>query len=204
MINLNSTIGEALFTKTQQRVLSLLYGQTNKSFYLNEIVRIADMGKGTVRRELEKLCHAGLLTITKQGNQNHYQANPNNPIFSELVSIVKKTFGVLGIVKISLGRLLNHIDYAFIYGSIAKGNEHAKSDIDLMIVTEDLSYTAILEVLEQAEKQSGRTISPTLYSKNELITRLKNKQSFVTRIFSNDILWIKGEENFAQLVDGFV
>ena len=203
MINLNSTIGEALFTKTQQRVLGLLYGQTNKSFYLNEIVRIADMGKGTVRRELEKLCHAGLLTFTKQGNQSHYQANPNNPIFTELVSIVKKTFGVLGVVKSVLSPLLNHIDYAFIYGSIAKGNEHGKSDIDLMIVTEDLSYTALMEVLEQAEKQLGRTINPTLFSKDELVTRLKNKQSFITRILSNDILWIKGEENFAQFVDGY-
>ncbi len=204
MINLNSTIGEALFTKTQQRVFGLLYGQTNKSFYLNEIVRIADMGKGTVRRELEKLCHAGLLTVTKQGNQNHYQANSNNPIFSELVSIVKKTFGVLGVVKSSLGHLLNHIDYAFIYGSIAKGNEHVNSDIDLLLVAENLSYTVLMEVLEQAEKRLGRAINPTIYSKDELLTRLKNKQGFVTRIISNDILWIKGEENFTQFIEGLI
>lgn len=204
MINLNSTIGEALFTKTQQRVLDLLYGQTNKSFYLNEIVRIADMGKGTVRRELEKLCRAGLLTTSKQGNQNHYQANPKNPIFSELVSIVKKTFGVRGVVKSSLGHILNHIDYAFIYGSIAKGNEYAESDIDLMLVAENLSYTALMEVLQHAEKQLGRSINPTIYNKDELITRLKNKQSFITRVISNDILWIKGEENFAQFVDSLV
>ena len=199
IINMNqSNIGEALFTKTQQRVLGLLYGQTDKSFYLNEIVRLADMGKGTVRRELEKLTSVGLLTVNKQGNQNHYQANTENPIFTELQSIVKKTFGVVGVLNSVLHAILETVDYAFVYGSVARGKEHALSDIDLMIVAEDISYTDLMEVLSVAERQLGRSINPTIFNKQELGNRIEQKQSFVTRVLSDDLLWLKGELTFKK------
>ncbi len=87
------SISDALFTKTQKKVLGLLFGRPERSFYTNEIMRWADMGRGTVSRELERLLSAGLLVVSKEGNQNHYQANRNSPVYSELVSIVKKTFG---------------------------------------------------------------------------------------------------------------
>jgi len=196
MVVMISKIGDALFTKTQQRVLGLLYGQTTKSLYFNEIVRHVNMGKGTVRRELEKLCSVGLLTMTKQGNQKHFQANPKNPIFSELVSLVKKTFGVVGVIRSSLQFILPKVDYAFIYGSVAKGNEHVNSDIDLMIVTEGLSYTGLMEDLQNAEKQLGRIIHPTVYNKSELLTRIQQQQSFICRVLSRKLLWLEGEEAF--------
>jgi predicted nucleotidyltransferase len=194
-----SNIGAALFTKTQQRVLGLLYGQTDKSFYMNEIVRLADMGKGTVRRELDKLMTAGLLTINKQGNQNHYQANAENPIYTELQSIVKKTFGVVGVLNFALHTILPIVDYAFVYGSVAKGTEHASSDIDLMLVAEDLSYTDLMEALSIAEKQLGRSINPTIYNKQEMHKRIKQKQSFITRVLSQNMLWLKGESHFKEI-----
>ena len=87
------SLGSALFTKTQQKVLGLLYGKPDTTFYLNEIVRLADIGKGTVKRELEKMQAAGLVTVNRIGNQNHYQANTECPIYGELLDIVRKTFG---------------------------------------------------------------------------------------------------------------
>lgn len=192
------TMGEALFTKTQQKVLGLLYGQTEKSFYLNEIIKLADMGKGTVRRELDKLSASGLLTVRKQGNQMHYQANSDNPIFHELKGIVKKTFGVVGNIESALQDVLSEVIYAFIYGSVAKGSEHAGSDIDLMVIAEDLSYTLLMETLANAEQQLGRPINPTIYSPNEFQKRIENNQNFITRVLSQDVLWIKGEEQFKQ------
>lgn len=197
-----SNIGEALFTKTQQRVLGMLYGQVDRSFYLNEIIRLADMGKGTVRRELEKLCSVGLLTVTKIGNQNHFQANPHNPIFAELKSMVKKTFGVVGVLTNSLQEILPNIDYAFVYGSVAKGTEHDQSDIDLMIVAEDLSYSELMDKLQDAENQLLRKINPTVFSNNELLERIDKKQSFITRVLSQNLLWLKGESQFTQLLKG--
>ncbi|MFT7184771.1 MAG: DNA-binding transcriptional ArsR family regulator, partial [Pseudohongiellaceae bacterium] len=96
---MKTNIGDALFTKAQQKVLALLFGQPDKSFYLNEVVRLADMGRGVISRELNKLTAAGLLVVSKQGNQNHYQANKASPIINELSGIVKKTFGVAGVLQ---------------------------------------------------------------------------------------------------------
>ena len=189
----SSAIGDALFTKTQQRVLGLLYGKPEQSYYLNEIVRLAAVGKGSVNRELDKLCAAGLLTVSRQGNQNHYQANANNPIFYELKAITQKTFGVVDIIKAALAPLLPQLNCAFIYGSVAQGTEHAGSDIDLMLVGDDMSYSEVMELLAPAEKQLGRTINPTLYTVAEFTDRKNSHQPFITRVIEQPKLWLMGE-----------
>ncbi len=186
-----TNIGDALFTKTQQRVLGLLYGRPQQSFYLNELVRLAGVGKGSVKRELEKLCAAGLLTVTRIGNQNHYQANAENPIFEELKGITQKSFGLVDIVDSALGSLLEQVDLALIYGSMAKGAEHAGSDIDLLLVSNSLSYGSVMEVLVPAEVQLGRTINPTLYTPQEFAERKHKQQHFITRLMEQKVLWIK-------------
>jgi predicted nucleotidyltransferase len=189
----SSAIGDALFTKTQQRVLGLLYGKPEQSYYLNEIVRLAAVGKGSVNRELDKLCAAGLLTVSRQGNQNHYQANANNPIFNELKAITQKTFGVVDIIKAALAPLLPQLNCAFIYGSVAQGTEHAGSDIDLMLVGDDMSYSEVMELLAPAEKQLGRTINPTLYTVAEFTDRKNSHQPFITRVIEQPKLWLVGD-----------
>jgi predicted nucleotidyltransferase len=188
-----SAMGDALFTKTQQRVLGLLYGKPEQSYYLNEIVRLAAVGKGSVSRELDKLCAAGLLTVSRQGNQNHYQANANNPIFNELKAITQKTFGVVDIIKAALALLLPQLNCAFIYGSVAQGTEHAGSDIDLMLVGDDMSYSEVMELLAPAEKQLGRTINPTLYTVAEFTDRKNSHQPFITRVIEQPKLWLVGD-----------
>lgn len=177
-----TSIGDALFTKTQQRVLALLYGRPDDSLYLNELTRLAQMGRGAVKRELTKLTDAGLITLKHLGNQNHYQANHNNPIFHELVQLVQKTFGIADQIKTALTSLSGQLEQAFIYGSVAKGEAHASSDVDLMLVGDDLSYGNIMEMLAQVETQIQRTINPTLYSPADFAKRVAEKQSFVTRV----------------------
>ncbi|WP_335342602.1 nucleotidyltransferase domain-containing protein [Sedimenticola hydrogenitrophicus] len=188
---MTTNIGDALFTKTQQRVLGLLFGRPQQSFYLNELVRMAGVGKGSVMRELEKLRAAGLLTVTRIGNQNHYQANAENPIFAELKGIAQKSFGLVDIVGSALRPLLDEIELALIYGSMAKGAEHAGSDIDLLLVSDSLSYGAVMEVLVEAETQLGRTINPTLYTPREFAERKRKQQHFITRLMGQQVLWIK-------------
>jgi len=187
----SSSIGDALFTKTQQRVLGLLYSKPEQSFYLNEIVRLAGMGKGAVSRELAKLTKAGLLTIMRRGNQSHYQANTDNPIFNELKVIVQKTFGVVDVLKTTLAMLLPDLELAFIYGSLAKGSEHASSDIDVLLVGDGLSYGEVMALLDSAEQMLGRTINPTLYSYEDFVMRVNAKQSFITRVMEQPKLWLK-------------
>ena len=186
-----SSIGDALFTGTQQRVLGLLYGKPEQSYYLNEIVRLAGMGKGAVSRELAKLVAAGLLTVVRQGNQNHYQANSANPIFAELKAITQKTFGIADVVKVALVPLLPAVELAFIYGSVAKGSEHASSDIDVMLVGDNLSYSEVMELLASAEQQLGRTVNPTIYDSLDFSKRIGAKQSFITRVMEQPKLWLK-------------
>lgn len=185
---MSTKIGDALFTKTQQKLLAVLFGQPDKSFYLNELVRLIDMGRGAVSRELSKLTDAGLLVMQKQGNQNHYQANKESPILDELVSIVRKTFGVTAVLKTALASIMPELKQAFVYGSIAKGNEHATSDVDLMLVGESLSYTEIMQLLETAELQLQRKVNPTIYTPKEFAERLAQGQSFLTKVMEQETL----------------
>ena len=189
---LPAEIGDALFTKTQQRVLGLLYGKPDKSFYTNEIVRWADMGRGTVKRELERLVAADLLVVSREGNQLHYQANSENPIYAELLGIVRKTFGVADVVRKALTPFLDNIELAFVYGSMAKATDVKTSDIDLLLVGENLAYGDIIGALLPIEESLQRPINPTIYSPAEIKRKLKEKNSFLTRILEQPKLMIKG------------
>ncbi len=187
-----TSIGDALFTKTQQKVLGLLFGKPDKSFYTNEIMRWVDMGRGTVSRELERLVGADLLSVSKVGNQNHYQANANNPIYSELVGIVKKSFGIADEIKQALMSLDKKIVIAFIYGSISKGGDTAESDIDLMLVGHALNYGDIIELLLPVEESLQRAINPTIYDKADFASKYKKGNSFITRVMEQPKIMIKG------------
>jgi predicted nucleotidyltransferase len=183
------TIADALFSKTQQRVLALLFVNPERSFYTNEIVRQVGSGKGAVTRELTKLLTAGLVTLSPQGNQQHYQANTNSPVFSELHSIAIKTFGVVNTIKSALEPLLSMIEFACIYGSIAKGEAHASSDIDLLVISDDLGYMQIQELLQSAETTLDRPINTTLLTFEEF--NQKGNSSFLKRVMDQPKLIIK-------------
>ena len=191
----STTIGDALFTKTQQRVLSLLFGKPDQSFYTNEIVRQADMGRGTISRELVRLVSAGLLVITRVGNQNHYRANPDNPVYNELLGIVRKTFGIADVIRAVLAPVDDRIDWAFVYGSIAKGEDNAGSDIDLLVATESLAYADLMKVLTQAEQLLDRPINPSIYTLEQIKNKVHDKNAFLSRVMEQPKLWVKGSKD---------
>ncbi|TBV07327.1 nucleotidyltransferase domain-containing protein [Phytopseudomonas dryadis] len=180
------SLSDALFSATQQKVLGLLYGKPDRSFYANEISRWAQVGKGGLMRELERLHNAGILSMTRQGNQTHYQANPECPIYSELLGIVRKTFGIAEQLRTALVPLTEQLVWAFIYGSVAKGSEHSGSDIDLMLIGEDLSYSDLMERLLPVEEQLGRAINPTLYTLPDWQAKKAAGNSFVIRVEQQD------------------
>lgn len=190
-----TSIADALFTKTQQRVLATLFGKPDQSFYLNEIVRLANIGKGTVKRELERMTAAGLLTIKRIGNQNHYQANPDSPIYSELLGITRKTFGIADVIKTALLPLDVQIEQAFIYGSVAKQQDTASSDIDLMVISDTLPYATLMTALIEAEPTVGRPINPTIYTAQQIRDKLHGNNAFITRVLAQPKLWIKGSDD---------
>ena len=190
-----TTIGDALFTKTQQRVLGILYGKPQQRFYTNEIVRLADMGRGTVRRELDKLVSAGLLLMSREGNQHYYQANADNPVYNELVDIIRKTFGIADVIREALLPVFDQIDLAFIYGSIAKKEDLASSDIDLLVVTDSLAYADLMTLLTEAEHSLGRPVNPSIYTLEQIKDKLEQKNAFLTRLMEQPKIWVKGDDN---------
>lgn len=187
-------LGGVLFTGTQQRVLALLFGQPARSFYANELIGLAGVGSGAVQRELAKLADSGLVTVRSIGNQKHYQANATSPIFPELQGIVQKTFGLAEPLRVALGPLAKQIAAAFVYGSVAKKTDTAASDIDLMVVSDELAYADLFTALEAASSTLGRTVNPTILTRKELAKRLKAKESFITRVLAQPKIWIVGDE----------
>ncbi len=193
--NRTTALGDALFSGLQQRLLSLLYGQPARSFYGNELLRLTASGRGALQRELAKLVSSGLVTVSQIGNQKHYQADPHAPIFDELRSIVIKTFGLADVLK---GALVGHADrirVAFIYGSVAKGSDTASSDIDLFLVSDELGYTDLYEVLAEVEARLGRRVSPTLHTSADLTAKLEEGNSFVLRVLEQAKIFLIGDDD---------
>ena len=191
------TIGlsDALFSKTQRKLLALLFGHPDRSYFSNEIVRHANSGIGAVQRELERFTSVGLLTVEPVGNQKHYRANPASPIYGELRGIVAKTFGVTDVLRDALAPLAKKIHVAFVYGSLAKGTESAASDVDVMIVSDSLTYADLFGTLEPATVALGRTVNPTVYTQKELARRLKESNAFVKRVLAQPRLWLIGDND---------
>jgi predicted nucleotidyltransferase len=190
-----SRLGNALFTRTQRNVLGLLYTRPEKSFYTKEILRLTGMGVATIKRELDRMVEAGILSFTKVGNQHHYQANPDCPIYEDLLSIVSKTFGIADVLREALLRVDEQIQLAFVYGSIAKSSETTRSDIDLLVVSELLAYADLMTVLADAEQLLGRSINPSIFTNKQIKTKLKENNAFITRVMEQSKIWIKGSEN---------
>ncbi len=189
------SLSDVLFSGVQQRVLGLLFGQPDRSFYANEIERLGMTGRGALERELKRMTASGLITMTVIGQQKHYQANRNSPIFQELRGITLKTFGLSDVLRVALSQYADAIRYAFIYGSVAKGTDTAMSDIDLMIVAEGLSYSHVFEALTKAEQTLGRKVSPKLYSPDEFRKKMESDNHFVSRVLNQPRIVLFGNED---------
>lgn len=187
-----SQLGDALFTKTQQQVLGLLYGQPQRSFYLKEILHLTGMGVATIKRELERMLAAGILKMTKVGNQHHYQANSQCPIYDQLLSIVKKTFGVADVLCLALKSLSDRIDWAFVFGSVASGKETANSDVDLLVIGE-VSFSEVVTALYPVQETLGREVNPKVFRLEEWKSLRQNKEAFVGDIMEKPRMDVMGE-----------
>lgn len=187
------SIGDALFGKTQQKLLALLYGRPERSFYTREILDFVKAGRGSVQRELERMAAAELLVVSRIGNQTHYQANSACPIFSELASLVRKTFGIAEVIRQAINPLEAQIQSAFVYGSTAKGGARADSDIDLMLIGKDLAYGQVMENLMNAEQQLGKTINPTIYTAEDFRAKRLAANHFLTRVLEQPRIEIVGK-----------
>jgi len=184
----------ALFSRVQERVLGLLFGQPDRSFLVAEVIRLLDSGSGAVQRELGRLAVSGLVTVTRVGNQKHYRANRDSPVFAELQSLVRKTVGLAEPLRQVLLPLAARIHAAFVYGSVAKGAETARSDVDLMVIADGLSYADLFEALQGVEAILGRPVDLKVNTPEEWKRKLTEEHSFTARTAAGSKLFLIGSE----------
>jgi len=184
---------DALFSTTQQRLFSLLFGQPNRTYLATELIRLAGVGRGTVQRELKRLTRTGLISVTRVGNQKHFKANPESPIFEELCGIVRKTVGLVDPLRTALDQSRERIHLAILYGSVTRGSDTAASDIDLLIVSDDITLEDAYAMFGPVESQLDRKINPTVYTVEEFDRRLKDNNVFLSRVIGGEHVVLIGE-----------
>jgi predicted nucleotidyltransferase len=185
----------ALFSRVQQRVLGLLFCQPDRSFFGAEVIRSVRSGSGAVQRELSRLAGSGLVTVTRVGNQKHYRANRDSPVFAELQGLVRKTLGLAAPLRQALAPLEGRICTAFTYGSAVQGADTTRSDLDLMVIAEGISYPELFEALQAAEAALQRQICPRLNTLEEWSRKLAAGSSFVVRVAAEPKIFLIGSDS---------
>lgn len=180
------SIATALFSEVQGRVLGLLFGQPERRFHGAEVIRLVGRGTGATHRVLTELARADLLTVTPVGNQRHYQANASSPVYEDVRRLVLKTVALTEPLARALGTLVDRIDEAFVFGSVAAGADRARSDVDLLVISDSLEYAELYEALASAEEEIHRRIEPLLVTRAAWTKKVETRGSFAARVVETE------------------
>lgn len=187
-------LGSLLFGEYRQRTLGLLLLNPEASYHVRELARLTGTSAGTLHKELTKLTAGGILQRKQIGNQVHYSANLSCPIFDELASILRKTSGLADVLAKALIGLENKIEFAFVFGSVARGDQQTNSDVDVMLIG-SLSFSDAVQALHATQAVLQREVNPVVYSQEEFNRRVKNSDSFIKEVLAKPKLFIIGKEN---------
>ncbi len=188
-----SPIGSALFGKSRRRVLALLFGHSDRAFFLREIARWCGVGVGPVQRELANLARAGIISRRQDGRQVYFQADPSCPVFAELRSLVVKTVAVGDVLRAALEPLRDRIRVAAVYGSAARGELRSGSDVDVLVLG-DASMSDLVEALAPAQDKLGREVNPAVFPVEEWRELLAARQHFPKRVAEAPKIFLIGDE----------
>lgn len=187
-------LSSLLFGSYRREVLALLLLHPEMSLHVREIARVTGKVPGTLVRELNQLAESGLLLRKPVGNQIHYQANPACPIYEELRSILKKTSGLADVLRAALEPLADRVQAAFVYGSVARGDERAGSDLDVMVVG-DAKFADVAQALTPAQETLRREINPNVYRTAEFGAKLAAGEPFLQRVMEDPKIYLVGSED---------
>jgi predicted nucleotidyltransferase len=182
-----------LLGQTRSAVLGALLLHPESSLHVRELARLTGASPGSLHRDLRAMADVGVLVRQEVGRQVHYRANTDSPIFPELSGLLRKTAGVVDVLRDALAPVADRIDRAFIYGSIARGTEHAHSDVDVMIVGE-VDFGDAVVALVDAQEKLRREINPTVLTTSEFEKKLKQRDGFVSQVWHGAKLWLIGDE----------
>jgi predicted nucleotidyltransferase len=182
---------DALLPKTRQGILAATLVQPQKAWFASELARRMGVPSSSLQRELQDLTEAGILKSHRQGRMAYYQANTDSPLFSDLRGLLLKTAGLVDVLADALKPLASKLVLAFVYGSIASGEEQSDSDIDLMIVG-SVSPSTLALPLRHAREVVGREINPTVYSPAEFAKKRTENDHFLTQVLTKPKLLVLG------------
>lgn len=198
---MRKSILDALFPKTRQAILSTLLLHPDKWWYMSDLAKNIGVRVSSLQRELASLYDADLIESRKEGNRVYYRAQKMNPVFKELQELLLKTSGLKEVLEKGLSKLLKKATLAFIYGSIARGEDLSSSDVDLFIVG-DVRLMALAPALKKLESKLGREVNPTIYSESEYIKKLQNKEGFLQTVLADKKIFIKGDDAQLKVLAG--
>ena len=183
---------DALFPKTRQAILAATFGEPRRWWYMRELARHLRLTPSSLQRELASLVRAGVLVQKREGKHVYFQAATESPIFQELRGLILKTVGLADVIRDALKPLADRVQWAFVYGSVARSEEHSASDVDLMIIGH-IGLADVSGPLRKAERRLNRAINPTTYTADELTSKVKSNQHFISTVMRSKKLFILGD-----------
>lgn len=188
-----AALSDLLFPNQYRRkVLGLLLMRPEQQIHLRELARVIGAAPGTLKKELDALCEAGLLRAERVGNQVRFCANTAHPVFPELQALIRKTIGLVNALRLSLAPLAGRIDAAFVFGSMASGTESAGSDIDLMVVG-DAGFAEVVDATYEAQATLGREINPKVMSASEWQAKKAERNAFLQDVLNKPRIMLIGD-----------
>ena len=192
-------LAEILSSKIRAEIFRLLFGINDKALYMRDIERRSGFAIGTIQGELKKLLNLDLVLKEIDGNRTYYRANKIHPLYEDIHNLVFKTTGLVDVLKNALGT--KKIKLAFVFGSFARGEENAESDIDLMVIG-NLGLRDVTRLLSDTEGKILREINPHVYSENEFIKKNKKQDRFVSQLIEGSKIFIIGSEDELKTMAG--
>ncbi len=172
-------------------ILKLFFKDTEKEYYFREISKILNKEPSYYQKYLDRLVEDRILLDNRRGNMRFFRLNKEHPLYEEIKSIVSKTVGLENELKEMVDKLCG-VECAFIFGSIAKGKENSNSDVDLMLIG-DVDQNIFTPLLSSVESKISREINYHIYSREEIIKKIKERDSFISNIFLSPIIKLKGD-----------
>ena len=189
-----TSLAHQLFGQTRSAVLGALLLHPELSLHVRELARLTGASAGSLHRELRLLADLGLLLRQEVGRQVHYRANTAHAVYPDLAQLLRKTAGLVDVLRAALEPLGVKVDLAFVYGSMASGTERPGSDIDLMVLG-TASFASLVQALSAAQSTLRREINPTLMTQREFTQMRARGDAFARSVSSGAKLWLKGEEH---------
>ncbi len=189
-----------LGSKLRVKVLGWLFIHPDERYFVRQLTALLGEDSTNVSRELIRLEKTGVLVTTKEGKQKYYQANRESPIYDELHGLIVKTTGVADVLRSALAPSAGRINVAFIFGSIASGNEGKTSDIDVLVVGA-ISFGDAVSLLSSSEEKLGREINSVVYPLAEVNKKVLDDHHFVKAVLDSEKIFLIGDESeLARLV----